>query len=103
MKTVSTTLLLVLLALLPVGCGGDSEDQVRDELADRMVESSQGMLSQSEAECSADVLIDVLGEERARNYLDAMMGDIEAATRMERISMEEQEALMERMSACEDS
>ena len=99
MKIAPAVLTLAIVSLLTVGCGGDAD---RDELADRIYASSQGMLSESEAECSADVLIDVLGAENARNYLDAMEGDIEAATRMQRISMEDQEALMEGMQACED-
>jgi hypothetical protein len=79
-------------------CGGDD---LRDEIADNILASAHGMISESEAECAADAIIDALGRENARNYASLMAGDLEAAGRMEPITAEQEQAISEGLEACD--
>ena len=93
---------LVLCAGLVAGiaaCGGD--DDLRDAIASDFHESSMGMVSEEEAECAADAIIDALGREQAEIYSAALSGDMEAAGRAEPLTEEQQTAMAEGFEACD--
>lgn len=90
---------LVLLMLSLVGCG-DERSELRDEIADEMVRSSQGAIEQADARCFADALIDALGVDQATQYFRATTGDWDAAAASEPFTDEQQLKLAEGIMAC---
>jgi len=99
MKSIGMYLAAAGLGLLLVACGGGDSD-IRAEIAADFEESGQGMITSEEAECMADVIVDTLGAERARQYSDAMSGDMEAAAASEPLSSEEQQQFTEGFQEC---
>jgi uncharacterized lipoprotein NlpE involved in copper resistance len=93
------TIVLTLLILVLTGCGNE-RTELRDEIAAEMMQSSQGMIEQDDANCFADALIDALGVERARQYFQATTGDWEAAASSEPLTSEQQQKLAEGIMAC---
>ena len=92
-------LILILLALSLTACGND-RSELRDEIANNMVESSQGAIEQADARCFADALIDALGVDQARQYFSDTTGDWEAAAASEPLTDEQQQKLAEGIMAC---
>ncbi len=99
MKSAPILALAAALLLGVAACGGD--DDVRDAIAQDFYDSSMGMISEAEAECAADAIIDALGRDQAEVYAAALSGDMEAATNAEPLTQEQQTAMAEGFEACD--
>jgi len=93
--------MIALLPLILVACGGDAGNGIRGEIAQDLFEGSEGMISEEEASCAADVIVDVLGEEQAEMYAAAMSGDLEAASEMDPPTPEQQTAMAQGFQECD--
>jgi hypothetical protein len=87
-----------LLVLTTSACGGGAG--VTADIADDLVASSQGAISQDEAMCAAEAIVDALGDQ-AETYAAAMAGDVEAAMEAEPLTPEQQTAMTEGFEACD--
>jgi hypothetical protein len=86
-----------LLVLSLSACGGSG---VTADIADDLVASSQGAISQDEALCAAEAIVDALGDQ-AETYAAAMAGDVEAAMSAEPLTPEQQAAMTEGFESCD--
>ncbi len=100
MKPIVIHVATLLLALSLTACGGSERDELRDEIADNMVESSRGAIEQNDAHCFADALIDALGVEHARQYFQASTGDWDAMAASEPLTDDQQRMLAEGIMEC---
>jgi hypothetical protein len=73
---------------------------VTADIADDLVASSQGAISQDEALCAAEAIVDALGDQ-AETYAAAMAGDVEAAMAAEPLTPEQQTAMTEGFETCD--
>ena len=94
---------LLLLVLIPAGCGGGGQDldALQERIGQDLYTTALGTISEEDAHCAAGVFIEILGPDQAEIYASALTGDMEAAGQVQPMTEEQQLGLGRALERCD--